>query len=605
MNLLDRALWHVAPSRALARYRAEMNGGSVTVDPRMPSNWLDRAVGYVSPQRGLGRVKARAAMGLMERYTERFGYEGATAGRRAHGWYSTSADANVELMGSLVWLRNRSRDLVRNNRYASKGIEELVGNAVGTGIMPQAQSGDTALDKIIDKEWPYFALQCDTPQRVDFYGMQALVLRSMAESGEMVIRYRQRLASDNLRVPLQLQLLESDFLDHYRTMGMVNGHVMQGVQFDMLGRRVAYWLYSYHPGGVLILNPRGGIISQPVPADQVIHTFRQLRPGQVRGVPWMAPVMMALRDLDDYEDAERVRKKIEACMMAFVTQADGADGPALGSPDTSGASFKRLENFEPGMVKYLENGEEVNFSSPPSIGGYREYKMCELQGIAAGMNLPYELMSGDMSQVNYSSWRGGMLGMRNLIEGYRWLTLIPQFCQPVRRRFIDTLVLQGKIPARYIDSTDIDLYQTQWTAPKWESVDPLKDAMATTKEIRIGTRTLAQAIQEAGYDPRTQLAEIARLNAMLDALDIILDCDPRNTTDKGLEQPAASAEARPDPVDKPQKAPPKKKLRMIAGDAEHFARVVRETSDALDGLKGQAVTQGARPWSATSRLYLM
>ena len=96
------------------------------------------------------------------------------------------------------------------------------------------------IDKIIDGEWPYFVEACDTPQRLDFYGMQALILRTMAESGESIVRFRPRLTQDNLRVPLQLQLLEADFLDHARTMGTVNGHVMQGVQFDLLGRRIAY-----------------------------------------------------------------------------------------------------------------------------------------------------------------------------------------------------------------------------------------------------------------------------------------------------------------------------------------------------------------------------
>ena len=266
------------------------------------------------PPMTLERMRRQLVSEYMARHAQRFSYDGAAAGRRTHGWYAPSSDANVELMGSLVWLRNRSRELIRNNPYAVKAVEELAGNAVGTGIVPQAKTGDEGIDKTIDTEWPYFVEQCDTPKRLDFYGMQALIMRTTAESGESIVRFRPRLAEDNLRVPLQLQLLEADFLDQYRTMGTVSGHVMQGVQFDLIGRRVAYWIYTYHPGGVLILNPRGGILSQPVPANQILHAYRVLRPGQVRGVPWLAPVMLALRDLDDYADAERVRKKIEACM---------------------------------------------------------------------------------------------------------------------------------------------------------------------------------------------------------------------------------------------------------------------------------------------------
>ena len=176
---------------------------------------------------------------------------------------------------------------------------------------------------------------------------------------------------------------------------------------------------------MLILNPRGGIVSQPVPADQIMHVYRVLRPGQVRGVPWLAPVMMALRDLDDYCDAERVRKKVEACVTAFVEQPEGIDGDPLGLAGTDPSSGLPVESFQPGMVEYLKPGQAIKFNNPPAAGGYREYKMTELQGIMAGIGLPYELGTGDMSQVNYSSWRGGMLGFRNTVEAYRWLTLDP------------------------------------------------------------------------------------------------------------------------------------------------------------------------------------
>ena len=512
-------------------------------------NLLDRAISFVAPRTALQRARSRVALelttGYLERHAQRFRYEGATAGRRANGWYAASTDANVELMGSLVWLRNRSRDLVRNNPYAARAIEELAGNVVGTGIVPKAKTGNVALDRIIDAEWPFFADACDTPQRLDFYGMQTLTVRTMAESGEAIVRFRPRPADAGLRVPLQLQMLEADFLDQARTMGLINGHVMEGVQFDEHGYRVAYWLFSYHPGGVLILNPRGGIVSQPVPADQIMHVCRVLRPGQVRGVPWLAPVMMALRDLDDYCDAERVRKKLEACVTAFVQQPEGIDGDPLGLAGTDPSSGLPVESFQPGMVEYLKPGQEIKFNNPPPAGGYREYKMTELQGIMAGIGLPYELGTGDMSQVNYSSWRGGMLGFRNTVEAFRWLTLIPLFAMPVWRRFIDTLVLLGKIPQAVANDPKVGLRNVQWTAPRFESVDPVKDAEGVLKDVRMGRKTWFEAVLENGYDPTTQLEQIALFNKLVDKFEIILDTDPRNTTLRGQEQPAGTEERTP------------------------------------------------------------
>lgn len=566
-------------------------------------NFVERAIGAIAPGVALRRLRARVALEYAQKLVgrdsrERFAYDGATAGRRTHGWYAPSTDANVELMGALIWLRNRSRDLVRNNPHASKALEELTGNVVGTGIVPQAKTGNARLDQTIDNEWPYFVEQCDTPQRLDFYGMQALMMRSTAESGEGIVRYRPRLPQANLRVPLQLQLLEADFLDQTRTMGLVNGHVMQGVQFDDMGRRIAYWLFSYHPGGVLILNPRGGIISQPVPAEQIMHIYRVLRPGQVRGVPWLAPSMLPFRDLDDYRDAEGVRKKIEACVAAFVIQPEGMSGSPLGVKGTDPLMKQQVESFEPGMIEYLKPGQDVKFNNPMASGGYREYIMTESQRAAAGVNMPYELLTGDMSQVNYSSYRAGMLSFRQTIEGYRWLTLVPMFGQPVRKRFIDTLVLLGKIPAAALNDPKINLYATQWTAPKFESVDPLKDTMSDLKRIRMGTLTLTEAIAQQGYDPDHQLEEIARINAKLDKLEIILDCDPRNVTDRGQEQPAGTEERKPD-----SKAVPGAKGTQGMG-AEEIRRGAEDLANQADYLTTSAMQHGTRKWSQTSRLYL-
>jgi lambda family phage portal protein len=558
-------------------------------------NLLDKAISVVAPRAALQRARSRVALelttGYLQRHAERFRYEGATAGRRAYGWYAASTDANVELMGSLIWLRNRSRDLIRNNPYAARAVEELAGNVVGTGIVPKAKTGNAGIDKVIDAEWPFFAEACDTPQRLDFYGMQTLTVRTMAESGEALARFRPRPADAGLRIPLQLQMLEADFLDQARTMGLVNGHVMEGVQFDDMGRRVAYWLFSYHPGGVLILNPRGGIVSQPVPADQILHTYRVLRPGQVRGVPWLAPVMMALRDLDDYCDAERVRKKVEACVTAFVQQPEGVDGDPLGISGTDPSSGLAVESFQPGMVEYLKPGQEIKFNNPPPAGGYREYKMTELQGIMAGIGLPYELGTGDMSQVNYSSWRGGMLGFRNTVEAYRWLTLIPLFCLPVWRRFIDTLILQGKISPAALKDPKITLRTVQWTAPRFESVDPVKDAEAVLKDVRMGRKTWFEAVLENGYDPTTQLQQIALFNKLVDKFEIILDSDPRNTTLRGQEQPAGTEERTPSSKASPGQA----KGQGFAAMSEEDLGMVREL------LVGSIAR--ASSLDSTSRLY--
>jgi capsid protein len=183
---------------------------------------------------------------------------------------------------------------------------------------------------------------------------------------------------------------------------------------------------------------------------------------------------------------------------------------------------------------YGKPGQDVKFNQPAPVGGYREYLMTELQGIGAGVDVPYELLSNDLSNVNYSSYRAGMLSFRNTIEAFRWLVLIPQTCNPVWRRFIDVLVIQGKIAKPN--------YGVQWTAPKFQTVDPAKDAQAVKTRIRIGTTTWPEAVAEEGQDPESQLGEIVSWNKRFDAGNVVLDCDPRWVNDKGLAQNVNSTE---------------------------------------------------------------
>ena len=480
-------------------------------------NWLDRTVGYVSPRAGLRRARSRAAMEVLRR-----GYEGARLGRRTEGWRVSGTGANLEIAGALPRLRDRARDLVRNNPYAAKGVNALVGNLVGGGLKARARSGDAALNDQADKLWARFAAQCDADGRTDFHGLQALVARAMVESGECIVRLRARRAEDGLAVPLQLQVLEADHLDTLRSGATASGgFIHQGIELDRLGRRLAYWLFPVHPGEVATFR-RGSLQSKRVPAESICHVFERLRPGQERGVPWFAPVIIKMRDLDEYDDAELMRKKIEACFAAFVLDAD--DGETLGEVREDKAG-PRIETFEPGMIEYLPAGKDIRFAAPASSGGYPEYMRLQLHAIAAGLGLTYELLTGDLSQVNYSSIRAGLIEFRRRMEALQWQVLIPGLCNPVWRRFVEV--------AQAVDSLPAGSFGVEWTAPRFEAVDPLKDAKADIMSVRAGFMTLKEAIARNGYDPSDVLAEIADTNARLDELGLVLDSDPRKATQTG------------------------------------------------------------------------
>ena len=498
--------------------------------------WIDDFIGVFSPHSALKRKSARMAMDVMLR-----GYEGAKTGRRIDDWVTTNASANTEIYGAGSLLRNRARDLVRNNCYASKALDIFTSNAIGTGITPQANTGSDRLNKQIMAAWEEWSAVCDSDGDVDFYGMQALIARAIFESGECFVRFRDRTSGSGMRIPMQLQVLEADFLDTSRNfISTGENYIKQGVEFDAEGRRAAFWMWPQHPGET---NPiRFAMQSVRVPADQVLQIFRKLRPGQFRGVSAFSPAMVRMRDLDGYDDAELWRKKIEACFAAFVVQNSGADGPIVGNVLTrstttgSGASTppQKVEEFRPGMIEYLQPGEDIRFGNPSSDGNYESYERVQLHAIAAGLGITYEQLTGDLSQVNYSSLRAGLLEFRRLIETLRWQVFVPRFCNPVWRRFIDRAYISGMISKQD--------YRVSWTPPKFEMIDPLKDAQADTLMMRNGTLTLEEAIASHGYDPKKQLQKIAETNQQLDLLGLILDSDPRQTAKSGVVQGASTTD---------------------------------------------------------------
>lgn len=479
------------------------------------ANWIDKAIWFLDPQAGLRRIKARAVTDQMLRY------EGGNRGRRTSNWFAPGTSANAEIGPDLPYLRARSRDLARNNPLIRKALRVLVANTVGEGIRPEADTGDPVLNAQIDAAFAIWNKECDADGQLDFYGLQQLIDRTIKESGEVVIRDRFRYSSDGFHVPYQLQVLEPDYIDSNRQWwpNEYQGATIAGVAFDPLGIRRGYWLFPWHPGDV-VKSVNDGFVSRLITADSITHVYEKERPGQVRGVPWFAAIMLPAYDLDGYEDAERMRKKIEACLSVFIEQAEGVEGAPISTTSTDQKTGNRIETVEPGMVEYLKPGEKISVAAPASTGGYGEYVSKQHHVLAAGAGVMYEQMTGDLSLVNYSSFRAGNLEFRADVEAYRAKTLIPMGLQPLWNKFIDAAVAAGKVRAAN--------YGCKWTSPAWQSVDPEKDATANLLEVRTGRKTWAASVVEQGLDPAKQMAAIVAFNKSVDANGVVLDIDPRN-----------------------------------------------------------------------------
>lgn len=441
-------------------------------------------------------------------------YDGASRGRRLGDWRTPFTGPNTEIARDLRWLTMRSHDLVRNNAWAARAVSIIPRNVVGAGILYSVQHQNSRLlgklKPLLDAHLGSTAI--DAGGRHDLYGLQRLAMRTIVEGGSILARRRRRFASDGLPLPFQVQLLEPEHLDTSRRGALEGGgYIAQGVEFDVIGRRVAYWLYDAHPGDAI--RP-GSTASRRIPAADVLHVYREDRPAQITGVPWLAPVIVSLRDFQDYEDGQLLRQKIAAAFAVIETSTE-----AVVDTDTT-KPFPRETPIQPGMIVQATPGYDVRFPNPPSVDGYADYSRVTARKIAAGVDVPYEALTGDLTQVNFSSGRMGWLEFQRAIEEWRWLMLIPGFCQGVMTWALETAETTGGILGAQAAKID-------WTPPRREMIDPVKETTAARAAIRAGLATPSEVIRAQGYDPELHFAEYARDMQRLDELGIVVDSDVR------------------------------------------------------------------------------
>lgn len=494
--------------------------------PRVRWGAVDGLVAAFSPRLAAERYAARASIANLRR-----AYDGAEKGGRTEGWKSGNKAADSEIAGAGAMLRDRMRDLVRNDALAAKAIQVLVSNIVGTGIRPRAASADPALNKAADAVFKRWSARCDADGHTDFHGLCALAVREMVEGGEVFALRIARRPREGLAIPMQIELKEADHLDSTKQDNRADGgRTVQGIEYDGQGRRRGYWLYPDHPGD---LNPILGrsLQSVRIGADRVAHLFERQRV-QNRGVPWGVPAMRALRDLGDWQRAELVRKKTEACMVGIVFGAD-EDQQSI-APIVEDADGNRIEQFEPGLIAYARGGKDIKFNQPSSAAGVYEWNRVHQHIISAGFRVPYEYLTGDLSQVNFASSRVGLNEFRRMIEAVQWQIVIPMFCEPIWRWAMETAATAGAIP-----SPDVPV---EWAPPRFESVNPLQDVTADIMEVRAGFATLQQMISKRGYDFAESMAEWQAAAAAIDAAGLVFDSDPRRMTKAGLAQQIVDGE---------------------------------------------------------------
>lgn len=460
-------------------------------------NAWDRLLAVFAPRMAAQNVAMRSALGLtrsIERPRRRF-QEPAHFGAQ---WGRNTGRVEDAVPRALL-SRWRVRRLVATNPYAAKVKQTLLNNLIGFGIVGTPVKGTPK--KVVDA-WARWQRHCDWMGRLDFFGLQDLAAGSEIVDGEcFIVRRFDRSIADV--VPTRIEIFDADMLHP-------GGPGGQSIEYDTAGRPTTYHFRARRAGP-------GMHLGEPVSfaARDVIHLYRQDWPGQTRGHSLFGPAVKRFEDMDEYLEAEVVRKKIEACFAAFITPSAeyAAESADLGgeSDETTHNDFE-VEVFEPGMIERLRPGDDIKFGDPKPSAAIGEFARVTLLGATTGAGVPYEHGTGDLSNVNYSSYRAGSLEFQRGCGRTQWLRYIPVMLERIWDWFLEDGYQTGVFGKRW--------YDIAWTPPAFESIDREKDIKADVLEIAAGLESHREQIAKRGGSFEDKMAEIAEDRKLIKSLKL-------------------------------------------------------------------------------------
>jgi capsid protein len=179
----------------------------------------------------------------------------------------------------------------------------------------------------------------------------------------------------------------------------------------------------------------------------------------------------------------------------------------------------------------------------------------QLMAAAVAAGVPYEVLTGDMREVNDRTVRVILYEFRRRVEQWQHHVVAFQFCRPVWDMWFRQAIIGGALElpnaAAYEDLEP--WMRVEWIAPTWPYLHPTQDVEAEKAMVRSGFKSRTQVAKERGYDVEQLDREIAADNARADRLGLVFDTDPRKVQPSGAPPPAPPSEdpPPPPPVERP------------------------------------------------------
>jgi len=428
------------------------------------------------------------------------GLDAAKYGRRLSSFVPSAQHINTLTRASGSTVTARARYLRRNNGYVKSATEAWKGDVIGTGFVPIVD--DDALKAL----WNRWTWDADAEGLSDFEGILRRVADEVFVAGECFIRRRPRLPQDGLEVPVQLQMLPSEQCPAHWSETRPNGNeVIQGIEYDknVKDRRVAYWFYRGNPTDATSATVNTSDLVR-VEAKNVIHVFDPTESGQRRGVCQFAAGIVPAWLIDVFEDAELDRKKVASLHAYFFSRPDLPN-----ADDQSEVQAPDAIDLAPGSTVTLPPGWTATPSIPADVGGsFEAFMFRALLRLSAALGVPYPLVTGDFSKVNFSSIRAQFTAYRRRAEAFQHAVVVFQLCRTAWRWFIEAAAMAGRPEVSSRLSELPALLNRQWQPPKWEWTDPAKDAKAEQVAVDNHFKALSTVWESLGEDPASMKAKI-------------------------------------------------------------------------------------------------
>ncbi|MCK5680454.1 phage portal protein [bacterium] len=475
------------------------------VEVEIKQSITDRLIEKVSPQKALKRLQARALMAL-----HTGGYEGAKPDRGAtKSWWPSSSDADGDLLGDLETLRGRSRDLVRNSPLAGGALSSVVTNVVGTGLQLQARLDRKALgldedtadawESSTEREWRLWSesTNADLCRTLDFAGIQEIAFRQTLENGDIFLLRRHRQRPDT-PYTLCLQLVEADRVCN-PNFTIDTPNLAGGIEKDKDGAPVNFHILKEHPGSQISGTrtwTKFPVYGDKSGARTAIHLYKMQRPGQSRGIPYLAPVIEPLKQLARYTEAEIMAAVVSGMFTVFVKSdipgggLAGMGGTIPNAPDPASGEYQ----LAPGAIIDLAREESIETANPgrPNTA-FDPFVQAVLRQIGVALELPYEFLIKHYTS-SYTAARAAILdAWRFFLVRRNWLER--SLCQPIYELWMIEAVSSGRIaaPGFFTDPIIRKAWLgSEWIGPSKGSVDELKEINAATKRLDLGVSTLAE-----------------------------------------------------------------------------------------------------------------